>query len=37
MTFLSAPHFPHTVLETIADPPKMMFIPLFLLGVGAAF
>jgi len=37
MTFLSAPHFPHTVLETIADPPKVMFIPLFLLGAGAAF
>ena len=37
MTFLSRPHFPHTVLETIADPPKVMFLPLFLLGAGAAF
>jgi len=37
MTFLSAPHFPHTVLETIVDPPKVMLFPLFLLGAGAAF
>ncbi len=37
LTFLSAPHFPHTVLETIADPPLTMMIPLFILGTGAAF
>ena len=37
LTFLSAPHFPHTVLETIADPPLTMLIPLFILGTGAAF
>jgi len=37
MTFLSAPHYPHTVLATIADPPFVMFLPLFILGTGAAF
>nr|NP_150324.1 NADH dehydrogenase subunit 5 [Spizellomyces punctatus]AAK84253.1 NADH dehydrogenase subunit 5 [Spizellomyces punctatus] len=37
LTFLSAPHYPHTVLETIADPPLLMLIPLLILGFGAAF
>jgi NADH-ubiquinone oxidoreductase chain 5 len=37
LTFLSAPHYPHTVLETIAEPPLLMLIPLIILGAGSAF
>lgn len=37
LTFLSAPHYPHTVLEMIAEPSKSMLIPLYILGAGAAF
>src|SRR5690349_1377107 len=37
LTFLSAPHYPHTVLQIIADPPFLMLLPLIILGAGAAF
>ena len=37
LTFQSSPHYPHTVLESIADPSKLMLIPLQILGFGAAF
>lgn len=37
LSFFSAPHFPKVVLNTIHDPTSFMYIPLFLLGLGAAF
>ena len=37
LTFLSAPHFPKTTFQLISDPSALMFIPLFILSLGAAF
>jgi NADH:ubiquinone oxidoreductase subunit 5 (subunit L)/multisubunit Na+/H+ antiporter MnhA subunit len=37
LTFLSAPHFPKTILSFILDPSALMFFPLLLLSIGAAF
>lgn len=37
MTFFAKPHFPKTILNSIHDPSSFLYIPLFLLGLGAAF
>jgi NADH:ubiquinone oxidoreductase subunit 5 (subunit L)/multisubunit Na+/H+ antiporter MnhA subunit len=37
MTFFGEPHFPKTILNIIHDPASFMYIPLFILGLGAAF
>jgi len=37
MTFFSEPHFSNNIIKTIHDPSLYMYIPLFILGLGAAF